>query len=128
MTVYLSSEQLLELHTMMIKRYGGSQGVRDWGLVESALARPAASFSGQDAYPDIFTKAAVLLHSLVTNHGFVDGNKRTAIAATGAFLLMNGYEIDASQKELVTLTLKVAEDKLDEEAIADWLKEYSQPI
>ena len=85
MTVeYLSIGQLLALHAQQLRRYGGGMGVRDRGALESAQARPAATFGGEDLYPDIADKAAALMHSLALNHPFVDGNKR--VAAFGAIV------------------------------------------
>src|SRR5579859_834077 len=84
--IYVSLEDLLIIHTDQIERYGGSHGIRDIGLIESALFRPQSSFGGEDLYPDFFDKAAVLVHSLLLNHAFVDGNKRTAMATVLVFL------------------------------------------
>src|SRR5688572_20333207 len=80
---YLSPQQVLAIHDQMIKRFGGSSGIRDVGLLESAVARPKATFDGNDLYPSIFQKAAALLQSLLKNHPFVDGNKRTALTSAG---------------------------------------------
>lgn len=123
---YLTPEEVLRLHTLLVKRYGGTGGVRDWGLVESALVRPRASFGDHQAYPDIFDKAAVLLYSLVKNHGFVDGNKRTGIAVCGTFLILNGYELDVPQEALITFTLAIAEGKLSEVEIGAWLRKHAK--
>ena len=87
MTVYLSLEQVLGLHRIQLQRFGGAAGLRDRGLLESALARPQMTFGGEDLYPDIPAKAAALLHSLVANHPFVDGNKRVG-AHAGILLLL----------------------------------------
>jgi len=88
---YLTSQQVLYIHDQMIKRFGGSMGIRDIGLLESAVGRPLASFDGKDLYLDIFYKSAALLQSLLKNHPFVDGNKRTALSSAGLFLRINGY-------------------------------------
>lgn len=88
--------------------------VRDWGLLESALARPRATVFGEDAYPDIHTKAAALLHSLGTNHGLVDGNKRLAWVATRLFYGMNGWDLFASEDEKFDLALAVASGEYDD--------------
>lgn len=118
MTRYLTTEQLLFHGRMAV---GAEQlAIRDAGLVESALYRPQASAFGQDAYPDIWTKAAALLQSLATNHAFVDGNKRTALAATYAFLQYNGHRLTMSNDDAVDLVLAVATGELpDVEKIAE---------
>jgi len=93
---------------------GRPPGVRDWGLLESALARPRATVFGEDAYPDIHTKAAALMHSLATNHGLVDGNKRLAWVATRLFYGMNGWDVFASEDEKFDLTVAVASGEYDD--------------
>src|SRR3990172_10842143 len=88
---FITLEQLLTIHEDQIDRYGGSHGIRDLNLLESALFRPQTTFSGEDLYKTIFDKAAALMHSLILNHPFVDGNKRTAVVAAIIFLLQNGW-------------------------------------
>ena len=105
---------------------GGRPEVRDWGLLESALARPKASVFGADAYPGLNGKAAALLHSLVTNHALVDGNKRLGLVAVLLFYGMNGYGLTASEDERVDLILAISEGRLSEvenisEHLAPWL-------
>ena len=105
---------------------GGRPEVRDWGLLESALARPKASVFGADAYPGLNWKAAALLHSLVTNHALVDGNKRLGLVAVLLFYGMNGYGLTASEDERVDLILAISEGRLSEvenisEHLAPWL-------
>ncbi len=123
---YVELAELLALHEEIIRQKGGTFGVRDQSLLESALARPRAGFGDYEAYPDIFTKAAVLLHSLVKNHGFVDGNKRTGFVTAITFLGLNGYILSVSQKEVVEFVVRVAEGKQSEEEIASWIKQHSQ--
>lgn len=125
---YLSLDEVLAIHDAMIESYGGSFGIRDLGLIQSALARPQASFAGEDLYPTILDKAAALFHSLMFNHAFADGNKRTTVTATARFLYINGYELDVDQKELVSFPLKVENQHLDIEEIAKWLKEHTKKI
>ena len=125
--IYLTVEQALFIHMRLVEETGGSAGVRDLGLLESAVARPQATFGGLDLYPDLFCKAAALLESLVRNHPFVDGNKRVGITAAGIFLLRNGYHLTASNVELEQFTLKIARSESDIETIADWLRKYSAP-
>lgn len=108
----------------MIERYGGSHGIRDLGLIQSALARPQASFGGEDLYPTILDKAAALFHSLIFNHAFVDGNKRTTMTTTARFLYINGYELEAEDKEFVDFPLRVENKHLGIEDIAKWIREH----
>lgn len=122
--IYLSTEQVLFIHDQQIKRFGGSSGIRDVGLIESALGRPQASFGGEDLYPTIFNKAAALMHSILKNHAFVDGNKRTALAGTGIFLKINGYNLENQHKEEITFALSVENGKLSLEDIASWLQNH----
>jgi death-on-curing protein len=123
---YLSLDELLKIHDNMIELYGGSFGIRDLGLIQSALARPQASFNGEDLYPTIHEKAAALFHSLMFNHAFLDGNKRTTITATARLLSLNGYALEATQKEFVAFPLKVENNHLSLEEIADWLEKHTQ--
>ena len=122
---YLTVAQVLFIHDQMVKRFGGSFGVRDLGLVESAVARPEASFDGQDLYTDIFDKAAALLQSLLKNHPFVDGNKRTALTSAGVFLKNNGWKLKNTNKEEVVFAVDVDNKHLPLEEISKWLKEHS---
>jgi death-on-curing protein len=120
---YLSIGQLLALHAQQLRRYGGGTGVRDRGALESALARPAATFGGEDLYPDIADKAAALMHSLALNHPFVDGNKRIAAFGAIVFAESNGHEFLATPDDLVETTLAVAEGKMAVEALAIWFRQ-----
>ena len=125
---YLSPQQVLAIHDQLVKRFGGSLGLRDVGLLESAVARPQASFGGEDLYPTIFNKAAALMHSLLKNHPFVDGNKRTALASCGIFLKWNGYLLINSHQEELEFALKVENESMDFEVIAVWLEWHVQKI
>ena len=122
MTVFLTLEQLLVIHEDQIERYGGSSGIRDLGLIESALFRPQSTFGGEDLYPSLFEKAAAFMHSILKNHAFVDGNKRTATVSTLVFLALNGKEVKVSQKELVQFAISVENGKLSLEDISSWLE------
>lgn len=123
---YLSLEQILAAHVALIKRYGGSQGIRDQGLLESALFRPQASAFGQEAYLTLFEKCAVLGYSLIQNHPFIDGNKRTGFAAMHLMLLINGYDLTSIPKEEIATTESIASGKMHEPEITQWLKQHSQ--
>jgi death-on-curing protein len=104
----------------------GSFGVRDVGLMESAIFRPQASFDENDLYVTIFEKAAALLHSLLKNHPFIDGNKRTAFTSCGLFLQLNGYHLINRHKESVEFALRVEDQSLSFEEIVAWLAENTK--
>jgi death-on-curing protein len=120
---YLSIAQLLRIHELQIERFGGASAIRDRGALESAVARPQMTFGGEDLYSDLADKAASLMHSLIQNHPFLDGNKRTGAMALELFLLANGHELDASDDELEETTLAVARGELAAEAIAIWIRQ-----
>lgn len=122
---YLTAEQVLFLHARLIEETGGSHGVRDVALLESAVARPQATFDGVDLYPDLFYKAAALMDSLIRNHPFIDGNKRTGIAAAALFLRQNSRYLTATNSELEAFTLYVTESRPDVSEIAAWLETHS---
>ncbi|HSE40350.1 MAG TPA: type II toxin-antitoxin system death-on-curing family toxin [Acidobacteriota bacterium] len=122
---YLYPKQVLYLHEQIIQRSGGLSGLRDVRLLESAVYRPQSTFGGKDLYPDLFTKVAVFGHSIILNHAFVDGNKRTGFEAMRLFLRMNGFDLRASQKMKFDFVLKIATKKLTEQQIADWLRKKS---
>ncbi len=124
---YLYPHQLLFLHMRIIEVSGGSQGVRDQGLLKSAIYRPQASFGGADLYPDVFAKTAALGHSLVKNHPFVDGNKRTGFAAMRLFLRMNDLDLRASEDQKFDLIMKLASNReMDEQHLTEWLRPRSK--
>ena len=123
MTLYLSVEQIDELHAGQLRHYGGSPGLRDRGALESAAARAAMTFGGEDLYSDLASKAGALMHSLVMNHPYVDGNKRVGAHAAVMFLLMNGHRLDVMPKELEETTLTVARGEIDAEALAIWFRQ-----
>jgi len=126
--IYLTAQQVLFLHARLVTETGGSHGVRDINLLLSAMGRPQASFDDQDLYPDLFTKAAALMDSLIRNHPFVDGNKRTGISAAGLFLRINGYRLYLSNIELEKFTIEVAQSKYPVEEIAVWLQTNANSV
>lgn len=126
--INLSLEQILLIHEDQIDRYGGSHGLRDIALLESAVYRSQATFGGVDLYPSIFEKAGALIHSLLLNHPFVDGNKRTAVASTLVFLDLNNYSFSVSQKELVKTALSIENKKWDIKKISLWLNKHAKKI
>lgn len=118
---YLSLSEALELHERIIAQTGGSSGLREVGGLESALAQPRMTFGGAELYPTIAEKAATLGFSIIQNHPFVDGNKRTGHAAMEIFLILNGYELDKSVDEQETVILQVASGLLTRSAFANWV-------
>jgi death on curing protein len=126
-TAYLSVDQVLALHREQVHRYGGARGLRDRGLLESAVARPAMTFGGEDLYEDLASKAAALMHSLVLNHPFLDGNKRVAAHAALIFVALNGQVVRTPPEQLVAVTLAAAEGKVAVEALAIWFRQRLRP-
>lgn len=125
---YLTAQDILVIHAKIIDETSGSHGIRDIGLLLSLVERPKTGFNKKELYKSIFKKAAVYLQSLVNYHVFIDGNKRTAIAAATRFLFLNSYELKASNKELEKFVLDATTQKLDLETIAQRLKTHSQKI
>ena len=119
--IKLTKEQILLLHTQLIETTGGSDGIRDMGLLESALESPFQSYGGEELYPSIQAKAARLCYGLVKNHAMIDGNKRLGCHAMLVFLALNGYEMEYTQEELSDLILDVAADRKQHEDILHWL-------
>ena len=119
--IKLTKEQILLLHSELIKMTGGSDGIRDIGLLESALETPFQSYGGEELYPSIQAKAARLCYGLVKNHAMIDGNKRIGVHAMLVFLSVNGYELEYTQKELSDLILDVAADRKQYEDVLQWL-------
>lgn len=126
--VYLSVPEVLAIHDQAVKRFSGSLGIRDLGLIESAVARPQTTYAGEELYPDIFDKAAVLLQSLLKNHPFVDGNKRTALSSAGIFLKLDGIELQNFHQEEVAFAIRVDNEHLSLEEISSWFRKHSRKI
>ena len=123
---YLSVAQVLFIHARLIAETGGSPGLRDLGLLSSAVARPQATFDGQDLYPDLFSKTAALMDSLVRNHAFIDGNKRVGITAAGLFLRIHGRQLTASNAELERFTWDVAQTHVSLDGMTIWFEQNSK--
>ena len=121
---YLSLQEVISLHSLLISQSGGSSGLRDRGALESAVAQPEASFGGEDLYPDLASKAAALGHSLIQNHPFVDGNKRIGHAAMEVFLLLNSHEIDASVEDQEKIFIDVASGKVSRIELSEWISKH----
>lgn len=122
----LSLRWLMTVHVILVKRYGGGIGVRDVGLIDSALHRPLTSYRGE--YKTSHARAAALWVALIRNHGFVDGNKRTATAAMTRWLLAEGYHLRAGQDELVEAVVEIANKQLDETDAAQWLEKHTKKV
>jgi len=127
-TRWLTPEQVLFLHSRLVEETGGLQGVRDLSMLLSALGRAQATFDNQDLYPDVFARCAALLDSLIRNHPFMDGNKRTAIGAAVLFFELNGYLLMVAQEEMVRFTLACAQSQVELEEMTAWLRENSSPM
>lgn len=117
----LSVAEVVELHRRIIGATGGSQGVRDFGALEAAVAQPQMSFGGEDLYATPAEKAAALCFSMVQNHPFLDGNKRIGHAAMETFLVLNGLEIDAATDDQEAIILSLASGTLTRAALVEWL-------
>jgi death-on-curing protein len=115
-------QDVIETHEIMILHYGGSSGLRDAGLLESALASPRQTMFDQELYPDVVAKAAILLIGLLKNHPFIDGNKRTAFITTLRFLELNGYTISANQDEWYDFILDIIMSRIDKAAATEWIR------
>ena len=124
--IILSKEQVMKLHASLIKATGGSEGIRDEGLLDLALNNPFQSFDGKELYPSIQAKAARLCFGLVKNHAMLDGNKRLGAHIMLIFLALNGYELSYSQKELSDVILALASGDIGEKEILQWIIEHQQ--
>ena len=124
--IILSKEQVLKLHTSLIKTTGGSDGIRDEGMLDLALNNPFQSFGGKELYSSIQAKAARLCFGLVRNHAMLDGNKRLGTHVMLVFLALNGYELYYSQKELSDVILALASGDIGEKEILQWIIEHQQ--
>lgn len=124
---FLSLDEVLALHADQIRRYGGGEGVRDLGLLESGVAVPEASFDGRYLHATLPEMAAAYLYHLAQNHPLVDGNKRVAAAAMFMFLYMNDWLLDCEEDELVELTLGVASGKTTKAEVAVFVAAHLRP-
>jgi len=123
---YISAEELLMLHARVVDATGGSHGVRDVGLLQAIIVKPSAQFGGNELYPSIFKKAAVLLEAIANYHVFVDGNKRTAFMAAAYFLHINGYELVATNKAVEKTVLAVATKHMNLAALEAWIGKHTE--
>ena len=123
---FLNLEEVLQIHTDQIERYGGSRGIRDLTLLESAVAAPQAGFGGQYLHSDLFEMAGTYLFHIVQNHPFVDGNKRVGAAAALVFLKLNGIDLRISNPALVRLVLNVAQGKTGKAVVAEFFRKNTR--
>lgn len=122
--IRLSLEQVLKLHSQLVEISGGSDGIRDESLLESALNAPFQSFAGVEVYPSIQQKAARLCYGLVKNHAFIDGNKRIGAHVMLVFLALNNIELDYTQQELSNVILEVASGQRNCENLCAWINKH----
>ena len=123
--IQLTKPQVLNIHSVLIAATGGSDGVRDHGMLESALSAPFLTFGGENIYPPLLQKAARLGCSLVSNHPFVDGNKCIGVHAMLIFLALNCVEIECTQAELIDIGLSLAKNSIGFDVLFKWLCEHS---
>lgn len=123
---FLSLDEVLEIHRDQIERYGGEATIRDLGLLQSALAMPAAAFGGQYLHADLYEMAPAYLFHIAPNHPFVDGNKRTGAVAALVFLTLRDVEIDAEELAFERLVREVAEGKADKAAVAEFFRRHAR--
>ena len=121
--LFLTLDEVLELHSESIDRYGGSPEIRDVGLLESALAMPATSFGGEYLHADLPTMAAALLFHLVQNHPFIDGNKRTGALAARVFLMINDAVFNPSPADYERLVVGVASGKINKDQTVEFFRD-----
>jgi death on curing protein len=124
--LFLSLEQIISIHQNQLELYGGESGIRDLGLLQSALAMPASGFGDQYFHADLFEMAAAYLFHLVKNHPFVDGNKRAGFVASYVFLRLNGIIVTASEKSYEKITLETAEGKIGKPELAEFFRKNSK--
>lgn len=126
--LYLSVEQIVAIHDILIQKFGGSLGLRDRGLLESASMQPMQSFGGEDLFPTLFDKAAAYAFFISENQPFIDGNKRTAASTAATFLDINGYEIDCPQGQIYEVMMQLANKKISREDLVEWFRQHSRPV
>ncbi len=126
--VSLTLEQILQLHALVLVKDGGADGVRDVGRLEAAVSTQHQVVFGEELYATVFAKAAALIRGIIGDHPFTDGNKRTAMLAGLTLLEVNGYNFTAQRGELENFAVRIATDRLDIDAIADWLERHSRDV
>ena len=121
---FVDRADVLAIHARQIEKFGGMTGIRDEGLLDSALAQPQATFFGEFLHSTIAEQAAAYLYHLTQNHPFLDGNKRTAFATMIAFLSINGYDLELTQEEAFDLVMRVARGQMSKEEVTVFIKEH----
>ena len=124
--VFLGLDEVIEIHHDQIKRYGGHPGIRDVGILKSAIALPSATFDGNYLHTNIYEMAAAYLFHIIRNHPFVDGNKRTGAVASVVFLMLNGIDFRADDDDFEKMVLLTAEGKADKATIARFYENNAQ--
>lgn len=120
----LTKRQIILLHSQMIQQSGGTDGIRDEGLLDSALGQPFQTFADMDLYPTVIDKAVRLGYSLITNHPFIDGNKRVGTHAMLVFLDINGISLEYDDEDLIALILQIAAGKADDRNLNAWVRSH----
>ncbi len=128
MTKYLTVNEIVSIHDHYVKKFGGSLGIRDDGLLESAVFRCQTSFGGNDLYETIFDKAAAIFHSMIFDHPFIDGNKRAAIMSAISLLVRNSHDFKATDEEIEDFPLVAEKTRPEISEIASWFKKHSKKI
>ncbi|NEU72035.1 type II toxin-antitoxin system death-on-curing family toxin [Hassallia byssoidea VB512170] len=125
---FLTISQVLDIHQDEINSFGGTSGVRDEGLLDSALAQPQATFGGELLHPTIGEQAAAYLYHLAMNHPFIDGNKRTAFAVMDTFITLNGYSLNLSEEQAYNLVIRVVQREMSKEELSAFLELHLQRL
>ena len=125
---YPTLDEVLTLHQLALDAHGGSTGLRDMGALQSALAAPRQTMFGEELYPGIADKSAIILYLLTQNHPFVDGNKRTALSACFWFLESNGYTLGVGSEDLYQFTIDIASGHLDKDMVTARIREHLRPL
>jgi death-on-curing protein len=126
--IYLNAEEVIRLQELVLARSGGLPGIKNRGLIESAVAQPRMTFGGAELYPTVVEKAAALGFSLACNHGFEDGNKRIGHAAMETFLVLNGFEITATVDEQEATVLRLAAGQMSRDDLTEWVRQHITPL
>jgi len=121
---FLEIADIVDIHQILIEQFGGMTGIRDEGLLESALSQPKATFFGELLHPTLHEQAAAYLYHIAKNHPFLDGNKRTAYGAMEAFLRLNGYNLDLSNEEAYNMVMQVAQSEMTKEELSSFLEQH----
>jgi len=127
-SIFLTIGDVLAIHHRMIEEFGGNPDVRDYGLLESAVAIPASRFSGKFLHESLPAMAAAYLFHICKNHAFIDGNKRTAVVAAEIFLLINGIKLTANNQDLEQITLDIAESKIGKEEVTAFSHKHVRDV